>query len=45
MISDEKDYYNILALPPLRRCDAGTEDKNKDRHRSTERTEFPMLGR
>ena len=29
MISDEKDYYNILALPPLRRCDAGTEDKNK----------------
>ena len=43
MISYEKDYYNILALPPLRRCDASTEDKNKDRHRGTERTEFPML--
>ena len=32
MISDEKDYYYILALPPLRRHDAGIEDQNKDRH-------------
>ena len=40
---DEEDYYYILALPPLRRCDASTEDQNKDRYRGTERTEFPML--
>ena len=42
---DEEDYYYILALPPLRRCDASTEDQNKDRYRGTERTEFPMPGR
>ena len=43
MIGYEEDYYYILALPPLRRCDASTEDQNKDRYRGTERTEFPML--
>ena len=45
MISNEKDYYTIPALPALRKCGTGSKNKNQDRHRSTERAELQMPGR